>query len=112
VSVNNVLRLARNGHPDIAEVTTITILLARFETSRLLGSTTEKFRLRDTSEWTLADFKDEVNRGNKDCIHKLTTGTAGYHGTHAATPRHAILCPTKPDANCEGIPSSTAGIMA
>jgi hypothetical protein len=46
-SVNNILRLARNGHANILEVTTITILLAMFETSGLLGSTTEKFRLRD-----------------------------------------------------------------
>ena len=103
-SVDNVLRLARNGHADISEVTTITILLAMFETSGLLGSTTEKFRLRDTSEWTLAGFKDEVSRGNKERLRKLTTGTAGYHGAHAATPRHAIPCPPKSDATCEGIP--------
>jgi hypothetical protein len=74
-----------------------------FETFGLLGSTTTKFRLRDTSEWTLAAFKDEVNHGNKERIGKLTTGTDGHHGAYAATPRHAIPCPTKSDANCEGI---------
>jgi hypothetical protein len=75
-----------------------------FETSGLLGSTTKKVRLRGTSELTLAVFKDEVNHGNKEHIRKLTTGTAGYCGAHAATPRNAIPCPTKSDANCEDIP--------
>jgi hypothetical protein len=103
-SGDNVLHLACNRYADILEVTTITILLAMFETSGLLGSTTEKFCLRDTSEWTLAVFKDEVNRGNKECIRKLTMGTAGYHGAHAVTPWQTIPCPTKPDASCEGVP--------
>jgi hypothetical protein len=102
-SVDNIIRLAHNGHDNISEVTTITILLATFETSGLLGSTTNKFRLRDTSERTLAVFKDEVNYGKKKRIRKLTTGAAGYHGAHAATPRHAIPCPTKLGANCDGI---------
>jgi hypothetical protein len=103
-SGDNILCLACNGHANISEVTTITILLALFETSGLLGSTTKTFLLSDTSEWTLTVFKDEVNRGNKERLCKLTTGAAGYLGAHAATPRHAIPCPTKPDANCEGIP--------
>jgi hypothetical protein len=103
-SVDNILCLARDGHTDILEVTTITIFLAMFETSGLLASTTKKFRLRDTFEWTLAAFKNEVNHGNKERIRKLTTGTAGYHGAHAAIPRHAIPCHTKSDTNCEGIP--------
>jgi hypothetical protein len=103
-SVDNILHLACNGHANILEVTTITILLAVFETSGLLGSTTKKFRLRDISERTLAAFKDEVNRGSKERIYKLTTRTASYHGAHAAIHRHGRPCPTKPDANCEGIP--------
>jgi len=102
-SVDNILRLARNGYADISEVTAITILLAMFETSGLLGSTTEKFRLKDTSEWTLTAFKADINRGNKERLRKLTTGTSGYHGAHAAIPRSATPCPPTPDANCEGI---------
>jgi hypothetical protein len=46
-SVDNILRLACNRHANILAMTTITILLAMFETSGLLGSTTEKFRLRE-----------------------------------------------------------------
>jgi hypothetical protein len=63
-----------------------------------------QFCLRDTSKWTLTVFEDNLNCGNKERPCKLTTGTDGYHGAHAAIPRHAIICSTKPDANCEGIP--------
>jgi hypothetical protein len=84
--VDNILCLACNGYANTFEVTTITILLAMFETSGLLGSTTEKFWLRDTSEWTLSNFKAEVNRGNNERLWKLTTGSAGHHGAHAALP--------------------------
>jgi hypothetical protein len=74
-----------------------------FETSGLLRSTNKKFLLTDTSEWTLRIFKDEVNHGNKVRLQKLTTGVDSYQGAHVALPRHALPCPTKPDANCEGI---------
>jgi hypothetical protein len=103
-SVDNILRQAYNFDADISEVTTITILLAMFENSGHLGSITKRLRLRDTSEWTLTVFKDKIHRGNKERLCKLTTGAAGCHGAHAAIPRHAIPCPTKPYANCEGIP--------
>jgi hypothetical protein len=49
-SVDNILHLACNAHANILEVTIITILLAMFETSGLLGSTTKKCQLRDASE--------------------------------------------------------------
>jgi hypothetical protein len=102
-SVDNILCLACNRYAKILEVTTITILLAMFETSGLLRLTTEKLQLRDTSEWTLSTFKAEVNNGSKEHLCKLTIGTAGYHGVHAVLPRQAILCPTKPDANYEDL---------
>jgi hypothetical protein len=56
-SVDNILCLARNGHANILEVMTITILLVMLETSGPLRSTTKKFRLRDTSEWTLKQLQ-------------------------------------------------------
>jgi hypothetical protein len=102
-SVDNSLCLACNGHANILEVTPITILLAIFETLALLGSTTKKVWLRDISEWTLSNFKAEVNRGNKERLCKLTSGSASYHGAHAVIPRYAIPCATKPDTNYERI---------
>jgi hypothetical protein len=44
-SIDNIQCLAANGNAPISKVTTITLLLAMFKTSDLVGSTTKKFRL-------------------------------------------------------------------
>jgi hypothetical protein len=73
-----------NRHANILEVTIIPILMAMFETLRPSGSITKEFRLRDTSEWTLSNFKAKVNCGNKERLCMLNTGPVGYHSIHAA----------------------------
>lgn len=84
-SVANIRRVASEGHAAISDLTTINLLLTMFETSGLLATTTEKFRLRPTDEWTMPTFTTDVTLGNQERIRKLTAGAAGYHGAHAAT---------------------------
>jgi hypothetical protein len=48
-SVNTIRRIADDGKAPITEVTAISLLLDMFETSGLLSSTTEKFRLSEQS---------------------------------------------------------------
>jgi hypothetical protein len=54
------------------------------EKTGLLSTTTEKFRLRPVTEWTVALFKSEFVLGNKERIRRLTAGDAGFHGAHNA----------------------------
>jgi hypothetical protein len=80
-----------------------------FETSGLLRSATEKFRLFEPSTWTLEQFKQEINRGNAERLCRLTTGVAGYHGalpttaSTAAVAQVAKPCPAYTDIMCDGI---------
>jgi len=84
-SVANIRRVASAGQSPIDDISAINILLTMFEKSGLLATTTEKFRLRPTNEWTIPVFTADVTLGNKERVRKLTAGTAGYHGAHAAT---------------------------
>ena len=54
------------------------------EKTGLLATTTEKFRLRPVTEWTVALFKADFILGNKERIRRLTAGDAGFHGAHNA----------------------------
>jgi hypothetical protein len=47
--------------------------------SSWLGSCTKRFWLRDTSEWTMSDFRAHVNGGNKESLCKLTTGSPMHY---------------------------------
>ena len=82
----NIQRVAAFGAVPIAEVITIiTLTLAMIEKTGLLATTTEKFRLRPVTEWTVALFKADFILGNKERIRRLTAGDAGFHGAHNAS---------------------------
>jgi hypothetical protein len=108
-SVNTIRCIADDGKAPITEVTAISLLLDMFETSGLLSSTTEKFRLSEPSTWTLEQFKQEINRGNAERLCRLTTGVAVYHGALATTASTAAVarvakpCPADNHIMCDGI---------
>ena len=81
----NIQRVAAFGLVPIPDITIITLTLAMIEKTGLLASTTEKFRLRPVTEWTVATFKADFIMGNKERIRRLTAGDAGFHGAHSAT---------------------------
>ena len=91
--ISNIQRIATLGHVPIPDITIITLTLAMIEKTGLLATTTEKFRLRPTEEWTVALFKSEFQLGNKERIRRLTAGDAGFHGAHNAT----VTTPPPPD---------------
>ena len=104
-SVANIRRVASAGQSPIDDISAINILLTMFEKSGLLATTTEKFRLRPTDEWTIPVFTADVTLGNKERVRKLTAGTAGYHGVHAATTGlpgapSALAATTPPPSYC------------
>lgn len=75
----NIQRVAALGGVPIPEITIVTLTLAMIEATGLLATTTEKFRLRPTSDWTIALFKSEFLLGtNKECVRRLTAGAAGF----------------------------------
>ncbi|KAI2502230.1 hypothetical protein MHU86_12202 [Fragilaria crotonensis] len=80
----NIQRVALFGAVPIADITIITLTLAMIEKTGLLATTTEKFRLRPITEWTVAAFKADFILGNKERIRRLTAGDAGFHGAHNA----------------------------
>ena len=80
--IANIQRVATFGNVPIADITIITLTLAMIETTGLLSTTTEKFRLRPLDEWTVALFKSEFQLGNKERLRRLTAGDAGFHGAH------------------------------
>jgi hypothetical protein len=101
----NIQRVAAFGAVPIPDITVITLTLAMIETTGLLATTTEKFRLRPVTEWTFATFKADFILGNKERIRRLTAGDAGFHGAHSAvrtpttttTPTAAVtVTPTPP----------------
>ena len=87
----NIQRVAALGGVPIPEITIVTLTLAMIEATGLLATTTEKFRLRPTAEWTIALFKSEFLLGNKERVRRLTAGAAGFHGAH-----HAPIVPPTP----------------
>lgn len=93
--IANIQRVAALGNVPIPDVTVITLTLAMFESTGLLATTTEKFRLRPLTEWTLDLFKAEFKLGNQERVRKLTAGLAGFHGAHQAT---AVTPPPPPPA--------------
>ena len=63
--ISNIQRIATLGHVPVPDITIITLTLAiSIEKTGLLATTTEKFRLRPTDEWTVALFKSEFQLGN------------------------------------------------
>lgn len=83
--ISNIQRVATLGALPIPDLTVITLTLAMIEKTGLLVTTTEKFRLRPTAEWTLPLFKTEFKLGNQERIRRLTASDAGYHGAHTAS---------------------------
>ncbi|KAI2491411.1 hypothetical protein MHU86_23166 [Fragilaria crotonensis] len=59
----NIQRVAALGGLPIPDLTVITLTLAMIEKTGLLVTTTDKFRLRPTTEWTLDLFKAEFKLG-------------------------------------------------
>ena len=55
--ISNIQRVARLGAVPIPDITDITLTLAMIEKTGILGSTTDKFCLQPTAEWTFKLFK-------------------------------------------------------
>ena len=83
--ITNIQRVATLGALPIPDLTVITLTLAMLEKTGLLATATDTFRLRPTSEWTLALFKAEFKLGNQERMRRLTASDAGYHGSHQAS---------------------------
>ena len=66
----------------IPNIMVITFTLAMIETTGLLASTANLFRLRPTADWTRDLFKSEFKIGNQERIHRLTASDAVDHGSH------------------------------
>ena len=86
------------------------------EKTGLLTTTTDKFRLRPTTEWMLSLFKAEFKLGDQEQIRRLTASDAGFHGAHhtsvvtpssnsaAATTTAPIVAPTGTPTPAEHVP--------
>jgi hypothetical protein len=92
--IANIQRVATLGAIPIPDLTVITLTLAMIEKTGLLASTTEKFRLRPSADWTLALFKAEFKLGNQERVRRLTASDAGFHGAHHAS----VITPPPPVA--------------
>ena len=99
----NIQRVAILGNVPIPEITIVTLTLAMIEKTGLLATTTEKFRLRPVSEWTIALFKSEFQLGNKERIRRLTAGTAGFHGAHHAAAPPTAVTPNNASASAAAV---------
>ncbi|KAI2509715.1 hypothetical protein MHU86_4697 [Fragilaria crotonensis] len=100
--ISNIQRVARLGAVPIPDITVITLTLAMIEKTGLLASTTDKFRLRPTAEWTFDLFKAEFKMGNQERIRRLTASDAGYHGAHQAS----VITPPPVSALATGAPTT------
>ena len=80
----NIQLIATLGHVPIPDITIITLTLSMIEKTGLLATTTEKWRLRPTEDWTVALFKSEFQLGNKERICRLSADDAEFHGAHNA----------------------------
>jgi hypothetical protein len=77
----------------IAEITIITLTMAMIEKTGLLATTTEKFRLRPITEWTVALFKADSILGNKERILRPTVVCHQFSHTDASTgDGHCCCC--------------------
>jgi hypothetical protein len=108
--IANIQRVAAFGDIPIADVTIITLTLAMIEKTGLLATTTEKFRLRPLTEWSLAVFKAEFILGNKERLRRLTAGEAGFHGAHNAISNPSPATPVPAVAAAAVTPASTATV--
>ena len=102
--ISNIQRVATLGALPIPDLTVITLTLAMIEKTGLLSTTTDKFRLRPTTEWTLDLFKVEFKLGNQERIRRLTASDAGFHGAHHA---NIITPPPNTAAAATTTPSTT-----
>jgi hypothetical protein len=83
--LSNIQRVAILSNVPIPEITIITLTLAMIEKTGLLATTTEKFLLCPSNEWTIAFLKSEFQLGGqKERLRRLTAGAAGFHGAHHA----------------------------
>ncbi len=105
--IANIQRVARLGAVPTPDITIITLTLAMLEKTGLLASTTDKFRLRPTAEWTLDLFKAEFKMGNQERIRRLTASDAGYHGAHHVT---SVVTPPSNSAAVAPPPSAAAAV--
>jgi hypothetical protein len=106
--ITNIQRVATLGTVPIPDITVITLTLAMIEKTGLLASTTEKFRLRPTAEWTLEVFKTEFKLGNQERIRRLTASDAGYHGAHQAS----VVTPPPVSTTSTATPTSAAATIS
>ena len=105
--IDNIKRVAKLGKAPITDVTAITLTLAMIEKTGLLATTTEKFRLRPSADWTMEIFRADFKLGNQERIRKLTAGSAGYHGAHnVSTVPHPLATPIATSST--SIPASAA----
>lgn len=80
--ISNIQRVATLGALPIPDLTVITLTLAMTEKTGLLATTTDKFRLRPTTEWTLNLFKAEF----KFMAHTTSGALSRHHQTPLRLP--------------------------
>jgi hypothetical protein len=79
-----VQRIATAGGAPITDVAAITLTLAMFETSGLLSTTTQQWRVRPVVQWTLPTFQSDFTLANTERIRQTTAAGAGFHGANVA----------------------------
>jgi hypothetical protein len=95
-------RIATAGAAEISDVAVITLTLAMFENSGLLGTTTQQWRVRPVAQWTLPTFKTDFTLANTERIRQTTAAGAGFHGANnanAVTPDQGRAAANNADAN-------------
>jgi hypothetical protein len=79
-----VQRIATSGGAPITDVAAITLTLAMFKKSGLLGTTTQQWRVCPVAQWTFATFKSDFTLANTERIQQTTA--AGATDTMVPTP--------------------------
>jgi hypothetical protein len=90
--------IATAGGAPIMDVAAITLTLAMFETSGLLSTTTQQWRVCPVVQWTLPTFQSDFTLANTERIQQTTAAGAGFHGANAAaaaTPGQHPVLPTQ-----------------
>jgi hypothetical protein len=81
------------GNEPISDSTALYLTLEVLEKTGVFISATECCcKIDEATWWMLPNFQLHFTKAEKECCHKLTAQTAGYHGAHTATmPNNAPL---------------------
>lgn len=92
--ISNIQCVARLGAVPIPDITVITLTLAMIEKTGLLGSTTDKFCLQPTAEFTFKLFKTEFKMGNQEHIRRRVPWRSPRRHCHSTPRQRCSHCST------------------